>query len=144
MLLAGHCHCGNIHFEFETGYTPASLPLRACQCSFCRAHGAVTVSDPGGRLRLAFTVRAAVRHYRFGLGITDMLICARCGCYAAAIMEVDGRQYATLNANMLNCRAELAATPAPMNYSAETAAQRIARRKAHWTPVIGDQDMLKA
>jgi hypothetical protein len=144
MLLTGHCHCGNIHFEFETGCTPASLPLRACQCSFCRAHGAVTVSDPSGNVRLAFTERAAVRHYRFGLGITDMLICMRCGCYAAAIMETDGRKYATLNANLLDCRAELTAAPAPVDYAAETAEQRVARRKVRWTPVAGDQDPLKA
>ena len=133
---SGRCHCGNLQIVFETVFTSANLPLRACQCSFCRAHGAVTVSDPRGKVRFAFTERVAVQHYRFGLAITDMLICTRCGCYAAAVMEADGRQYATLNANLLDCRAELAAAPVPMNYAEETAEQRTARRKARWTPVV--------
>ena len=29
-----------------------ALQVRACQCSFCRRHGAKTVSDPNGRLTL--------------------------------------------------------------------------------------------
>ena len=137
MLFSGRCHCGNFRFDFETAFAPIELPLRACQCSFCRAHGAVTTSDPRGRVRFTAAGPKAVQHYRFGLGITDMLICARCGCYVAAVMQADGRQYATLNANLLDRRAELAATPVPVTYDAETAEQRIARRRKNWTPVVG-------
>lgn len=134
MLLTGHCHCRNIRFDFETLYTLATLPLRACQCSFCRAHGAVTVSDPRGRVRFSAADLTAVQHYCFGLGVTDMLICARCGCYVAGVMEMDGRQYATLNANLLDCRGELAMAPVPASYDSETAEQRRARRRQNWTP----------
>lgn len=136
MLMTGHCHCGNICFEFETAYTPATLPLRACQCSFCRAHGAITASDARGQVRFRFADPDQVQHYRFGLRVTDMLICRRCGGYAAAVMSVAGRQYATLNANLLDCRAELAGIPTRVDYADETAAQRSARRVARWTPVV--------
>lgn len=139
MLLSGHCHCGNIHFEFETAYLPASLPLRACQCSFCRAHGAVTASDPRGRVSFRFAERTAVQRYRFGLGVTDMLICMRCGCYAAAVMSMDGHRYATLNANLLERCAELTQPPLPADYNGETREARIARRLARWTPVQSDE-----
>lgn len=44
----GQCHCGNLQLRFESAIAPENLPLRACQCSFCRAHGALTVSDPAG------------------------------------------------------------------------------------------------
>src|ERR671939_662142 len=47
--LEGTCHCGNIAIVLETGQDPRSLPLRACDCSFCRKHGARTTSDPEGR-----------------------------------------------------------------------------------------------
>lgn len=144
MKLTGHCHCGNIRFEFETGYTPATLQLRACQCSFCRAHGAINASDPRGSLRFAFDDARSVQRYRFGLGVTDMLICTRCGCYAAAVTSVEGRWYGTINTNLLDCRTSLTQAPAPMDYAAETAVGRLARRVERWTPVIGDLAMLKA
>lgn len=144
MLLTGHCHCANIRFDFETGYTPQSLPLRACQCSFCRAHGVITTSDPHGRVRFIFDDAGFVQRYRFGLRVTDMLICKRCGCYVAAIMNTDGRRYATLNANLFDSRAELTVEPAPVDYSAESAKQRVTRRIAHWTPVTGSLDVLTA
>ena len=48
--LNGSCHCGNIKVAFETALDPQALPLRACQCAFCRRHGGVTTSDPAGRL----------------------------------------------------------------------------------------------
>ncbi|MGH8378822.1 MAG: GFA family protein [Gammaproteobacteria bacterium] len=133
--LAGHCHCGNIKIRFETELAPEQLSLRVCQCSFCRAHGAVATTDPHGKVTLAASERNDIQHYRFGLGITDMLICKRCGNYAAGIIKADGKCYATLNANLLDCRAVLIATPTPVDYSGETAAQRTARRLASWTPV---------
>lgn len=133
-MLRGRCHCGNLRFEFETGFTPADLPLRTCQCSFCRAHGAVTASDPRGQVRFTAAEPGLVQHYRFGLGVTDMLICARCGCYVAGVMEMDGRQYATLNANLLDRRAELTMAPVQASYDSETAEQRLARRRQNWTP----------
>ena len=44
----GRCHCGAIGFSFRTAKTPDQWPLRACQCRFCRGHGAQTTSDPDG------------------------------------------------------------------------------------------------
>src|SRR5579859_2220723 len=51
-ILRGGCHCGNLGVVLETERDPRALPLRACQCSFCRRHGAVTTADPGGLLRI--------------------------------------------------------------------------------------------
>ncbi|MGA9852974.1 MAG: aldehyde-activating protein [Gammaproteobacteria bacterium] len=133
MLLTGHCHCGNVRFHFETRYTPADLPLRACQCSFCRSHGAVTTTDPRGQVSFMVSDREAVGHYRFGFGITDILICKRCGNYVAGIIETDGQRYATLNANLLECRPAL--TTVPVNYDDESATGRVVRRSASWTPM---------
>ena len=36
---------------FESRFGPDELPVRACQCGFCRAHGARTAADPEGRVR---------------------------------------------------------------------------------------------
>jgi hypothetical protein len=135
MLLLGHCHCGNLRIQFESTLEPAALPLRACQCSFCRRHGAVSTSDPKGAVRVAAGDLGEVQRYRFGLGITDFLLCRRCGVYVLALAEMDGQHYAVINANSLERREEMRATPEPMAYDGESAEARRARRKAHWTPV---------
>jgi hypothetical protein len=44
----GGCHCGNIHVRLRLSKPPSANPLRACQCSFCRAHNTSTVADPDG------------------------------------------------------------------------------------------------
>lgn len=133
-VLSGRCHCGNLRFEFDTRHTPESLPLRTCQCSFCRSHGALAAADPQGRVVITAGDPAALQRYRFGLGITDFLLCARCGVYVAAVAEIEGRSYASLNANALDRRAELRQAPQPVSYEGESAEKRRARRAQVWTP----------
>ena len=45
--LHGQCHCGAMRVAIE-GVEAAELPLRACQCGFCRRHGAVWTSHVTG------------------------------------------------------------------------------------------------
>ncbi len=127
--LTGACHCGAITARFETD-DPVALPVRACQCGFCRRHGARTVSDPAGRLRLAFAEPAA-RRYRFGTESADFLICAGCGDYMAAVM--DG--VAVLNVVAADMPEFAGRAPQPMVYDTETLEEKRARRLARWTPV---------
>ncbi|HEY3645163.1 MAG TPA: aldehyde-activating protein [Gammaproteobacteria bacterium] len=135
MIHAGSCHCANLRFEFETELAPEALPLRACQCSFCRRQGALSTSDPRGRIRLEVAEPEQLQRYRFGLGITDFLVCRRCGVYLLAMMDIDGEPYAVLNANALECRAAMTGAISPMEYAGEDQAARLARRKQRWTPV---------
>ncbi len=137
MILEGGCHCGNLSIRFETALTTAALPLRACQCSFCRARGVLSTSDPAGAVDVSAADGALVQRYRFGLGITDYLICRRCGVYVLAVAEMDGARYAVINANALACRAELDGPVQAMDYDGETAETRRARRKTRWTPLRG-------
>ncbi len=133
---SGCCHCGNLQIVFETGFTSANLPLRACRCSFCRAHGAVSAADPKGAVTISVTDPAQVRHYRFGFCITDFLVCARCGVYMAGVMEIDGALYASINANVLAARTQLRMSPQSVDYEGETVTERRARRRKHWTPAV--------
>src|ERR1043166_2542056 len=94
MEYRGRCHCGGIHFAFES---ERPLAPRACQCSFCRKHAARTVSDPAGSARLV--LGAGTQHYRFGESVSDVLLCGRCGVYVGAASEIEGRLYVTLNLN---------------------------------------------
>jgi hypothetical protein len=125
----GRCHCGAIRLEFAT---EGPLAPRACQCSFCRKHGARTVTDPAGSavLRLG----PETKRYRFGSRTTDFLICGRCGIYVGALAELDGRVYATLNLNAFDDpRLDLEAVA--VSYDGDDADAKADRRRVKWTPV---------
>lgn len=128
------CHCGALTLAFTTRRAPAELPLRECQCSFCRKHGARTTADPEGFAEIRVADPEALLRYRFALGTADYLVCARCGVYLAAVMEEGGRAWAVLNVNAFAERAAFAGAATPMNYDREDEAQRRARRRRLWTP----------
>ncbi|HEU4385157.1 MAG TPA: hypothetical protein VFR85_16855 [Anaeromyxobacteraceae bacterium] len=130
----GRCHCGNLEVAFETAQAPGAIQLRACGCTFCRRHGAVAVTDPGGQLEVRLRRPAEVSRYRFGLRTADFLLCQACGVYVAAVCDIDGALYATLNANVLEARQAFTQEPVPVSYDREDAGQRLARRRRAWTP----------
>lgn len=133
--LRGGCHCGNIKVALETALDPSALPLRACQCSFCKRHGGITTSDPAGRLVVDVRRPELLLRYRFGLGITDFLICRVCGVYVAATMDAEGGTLGVLNVNALDDQAPFARPATPVEYGAEQVGDRQARRAKGWMPV---------
>ena len=88
----GSCHCGALGFVYRTALELRDWPIRACQCTFCRAHGGLTTSDPEGSLVFIEHEPAMVHRYQFGKKITDFMICRRCGAYIGAAIwpeEID-------------------------------------------------------
>ncbi|MEJ0010354.1 MAG: aldehyde-activating protein [Alphaproteobacteria bacterium] len=132
--LAGSCHCGAVRVEFETAKHPDAIRPRACQCSFCRRHGAKTVSDPDGKLVL-YAAPDALTPYRFATGTLDILLCRTCGSFVAATMENEHGRFGVLN--VVGSRiAELSEREAaPASYEALSAEQRVAGRVGRWTPM---------
>jgi len=136
-LLTGGCHCGAVAVRFETPNPPESLTVRACQCSFCRRHGALSISDPAGRIAIEARDPALLKRYRFGLKTADFLLCSGCGVYLGAVMPDGDQAYGILNLLCLEQRDAFGGAGEPMDYDAETDAERRARRRAKWTPVTG-------
>jgi hypothetical protein len=132
--LVGSCHCGNLELAFETRQQPGDVTVRACACSFCRHHGARTVSDPDGRIVFVVHDPTELNRYRFGLGTADFLLCRTCGCYVGAIIEDAGSVYAIVNVNALQTPDVFARGAVPVSYDGEATAERQARRRARWTP----------
>ena len=128
--LHGQCHCGAVRVEIE-GVEAADLPLRACQCGFCRRHGAISTSHPDASIRF---VSGKLTHYRFGHRKSDYLICVECGCYVGAAVEIDGARYAILNVTGVDLPGFEGRKPQPMVYDDETQEERAKRRKARWSP----------
>lgn len=131
---AGGCHCGSLAYVFEASRPLAELGLRACQCAFCRAHGARNTSDPDGAMEIVVREPTLLVRYRFGLRTADFLICANCGCYVGAYLPDANGGWMTVNVNTF-AEPPIDMPLVPHDFDAEDSAARIARRKARWTPV---------
>jgi hypothetical protein len=133
-ILRGACHCGRIGVEFTTAQAASDLPLRACDCSFCRRHGAKTTSDPNGKLMILADA-GAIERYRFGMGLTDFILCRTCGSYVAAVSREGQSERAALNVAGVAVPELAAREAAPVNLDQETFESRRERRRKVWTPV---------
>ena len=133
---SGGCHCGNLRVRVRLSKAPPHNPLRACACSFCRAHGTRTVADPEGLVELWAEDWSLVEPYRFGSRTADYLICRRCGVYVAAVCDTAAGCRAVLNVNSLADRAAFDQVPARPDYDGETREARLARRAVHWMPAV--------
>ena len=131
----GHCHCGALGFSFETALPVRRWSVRACQCGFCRARGAMTTSDPSGRLRFQVNEASALQRYRFGLKTADFLLCRHCGVYIGAQIETAHGAFGIINTLALTPFPEELPAAAAADYSAESARERIERRNERWTPL---------
>jgi hypothetical protein len=100
--MRGGCHCGNIVLELTLTRSSHSYQPRACDCSFCRKHGAAYVSDPQGALRIGVREAGETRRYRQGSGQAELLLCRSCGVLVGALLNHAGRLYAAVNARVLD------------------------------------------
>lgn len=131
--LHGACHCGAIRMTLRFTRPPADLQLRSCQCGFCTRQGSITVSDPAGEAEITAEAGALAR-YQFATQSGTSLLCARCGVYAGAIMEVDGKIWSIANVRGLAIPGFADRAGEKMVYDTETATDRVSRRKQRWTP----------
>ncbi len=136
---SGACHCGGISVKLTTDVAPRDTLLRECQCSFCRMHQALAVSDPAGRAVLQEREPGRLHRYKFALGTADFILCSNCGAYAGAVLEADGKSVGILNVRLFDKSAEFTATPVPMDYSGEAEGGRVARRLEKWMPTTIEQ-----
>jgi hypothetical protein len=126
----GSCHCAAIKIAFTSDKKPEAMGVGRCGCTFCRRHGARTLGDVTGSVEF----RGKPSRYRFGLGITDYLLCPRCGTYVGAVMEDQGRTIGIVNVNSLDIRDSFDPAPPLHNYDGEDAERRRARRRKFWMP----------
>jgi hypothetical protein len=131
----GSCHCGNVSFVFDASTGLDVLGLRACQCTFCRAHGARTTSDPNGTMAIRVRDASRLQRYRFGLNTADFLICRDCGVFVGAMMEDGGKRWITVNANAFKPPPAYNIAGVAHDFGGEGVDGRIDRRKTKWTPI---------
>ncbi len=133
--LRGSCHCGRLHIALATRRAFARIVPRACDCSFCRKHGSVWISDPAGQLRISASDADALREYEQGSNAAKFLLCGRCGVLVAAIFRHASRLYGVANAGCLDGNAALGA-PVPASPQSLGADEKIARWQQLWIPDV--------
>jgi hypothetical protein len=131
MKYEGGCHCGNLRIAFETSL----IELRACQCTFCRKHASLAVTDPAGHLTIPTAHGKSLGRYVFGLRTAEYLICKTCGVYVAAVTMGESEPRGIAIVNCLDDRRQFTRPPIAVDYDAESRDQRLERRRRRWTPV---------
>ncbi|MEM9667703.1 MAG: aldehyde-activating protein [Pseudomonadota bacterium] len=129
----GQCHCGALSADIKLSVPSTDIELRSCQCDFCKRHNGLTFTDPLGEFVLYYQA-GTLKRYRMGLGITEFLLCDRCGVYVAAVMNTKSGLKATVNSAGLGLDVFSDRQPKPVNYDGETADIRRRRRIEGWTP----------
>jgi hypothetical protein len=130
----GGCHCGNLRLTLRLSQPPAEVRLRACGCSFCRAHNTRTTSDPAGSVEIRAEEWSLVEAYRFGSGTAEFLLCRRCGVYVGAVCDTPAGLRATINTNTLEDRVLFTRAATAVDHDSEALEDRLARRARTWTP----------
>ncbi|MDR0184531.1 GFA family protein [Lysobacter arvi] len=97
--LHGGCHCGRIALDVVLSKPASEYTPRACDCSFCRKHGAAWLSDAGGSLRVRLRGEPVV--YRQGSAQADFIACAHCAVLVLVRHEHEGRVHAAVNVRAL-------------------------------------------
>ena len=136
MLIHGKCHCGNIAFSLAWEPSPAEIPARACDCSFCAKHGGVWTSNPKGTLEVAIRDRSLVTLYAHGTRTADFHVCSRCGVVPVVTSRIDGRLYAVVSVHAFEGVDPSLVRRAPVSFDGEGKDSRLARRKRGWIPDV--------
>ncbi len=132
--LNGRCHCGRVHAALEIMREASEYSPRACDCDFCRKHGAAWVSDPQGTLRIEARTIGDIRTYRQGSETADMLLCAHCGVLVAVIFRHRDGTFGAVNRACLE-QAELG-EPSIVSPQRLSATEKMDRWRALWSPVV--------
>jgi hypothetical protein len=131
----GGCHCGALGFSFRTALPVTTWSVRACQCRFCRAHNALTTSDPSGRLEFHVRHVDLLQHYRFGLKTADFLLCRCCGVYVGAQIKTGHGAFGIINVLSIVPVPQGLPVAALADYGSESSNGRVERREKRWTPL---------
>lgn len=136
MIIRGACHCGNIDYELEWPADRPAIPVRACDCSFCRKHGAEWTSDRGATLRVRVRAAGAVKQYRFGTRTADFHLCSGCGVVPFVSCDLDNRSYAVVNVNTFYDTEGLSMNRSSASFGSEETVDRLERRKRNWISAV--------
>ena len=99
---SGGCHCDNIRVDIGLTAAPGNYRPRACDCDFCRKHGAAWLSDAKGSLRIHINDPRERGSYRQGSEQAELLLCRKCGVLVGVMHQIEQRMYAAINVRVVH------------------------------------------
>ncbi len=136
MRIEGRCHCGNITYLLAWPGAAATIPVRACSCTFCIKHGGVYTSHRDAELAAVVHDQALVSRYRFGTQTAEFYLCSRCGVVPFVTSEIAGNLYAVVNVNSFEGIDPARFSRAVTDFDGETTESRLDRRRRNWIPSV--------
>ena len=94
-----------------------------------------TTSDAKGSLHVT-AAPGDIGRYRFGRRVVDAIMCRECGCYIGSFLTLKEGVIATLNVAGTDLEGFAGRVAEPVTYDHETDDEKLARRRAKWTPAI--------
>ena len=131
----GSCACGAVQIEYYTGQPLSQQSGRTCQCSFCLPRQSMYLSDTGGELHVLLKDPRYLYAHRFATRSAAFMHCAVCNEEVYVATEIDGREYALVNAQALHER-DLVSASEDVNYEDEGLELRLQRRASAWIPLL--------
>jgi hypothetical protein len=135
LTLRGGCHCGRVHVGFSTREDATGLVPRACDCAFCRRHGAAWVSDPAGRLRIEYAEIRALASCEQGSRAARFRLCAQCGVLVAVTYTDADRVFGAVNATCLDDPTAFG-PPIPVSLQRLSREEKTGRWLRAWIPDV--------
>jgi hypothetical protein len=129
--LTGGCHCGNIHLDISLPKSSRDYSPRACDCDFCRKHGASYISDPSGKLRMTVREPSDLGRYKQGSGVSDCLVCRNCGVLVGYSYQEGDQTWVVVNSRALDGAVEFA-TETPVSPKLLSQDKKTERWKQIW------------
>ena len=136
MRIEGKCHCGNITYVLHWPGDGATIPVRACGCTFCTKHGGTYASHRDAELAAVVHDQALVSRYRFGTGTADFYLCCRCGVVPFVTSMIDDNLYAVVNVNSFEGIDPSRFSRTLTDFDGETTQTRLDRRRRNWIPTV--------
>jgi hypothetical protein len=133
--VSGGCHCGNLFVEAQLTRAPESYNPRACDCDFCRKHGAAYVSDPQGSLSIVIRDEQRAARYRQGSGTAELLLCRDCGVVVGALYQGEEGLHGVVNAQAIEAGTGFGA-PQPVSPRMLSAPEKVRRWQEIWFPNV--------
>ena len=133
--LLGGCSCGNIRLHVKLSKPANGFGPRDCDCSFCRKHGAMYLSDPNGSLQIQVNDTALVGEHRQGPeGQANFMFCKCCGVLTNVLHKCaeDGRLIGAVNSRAMNKFDKLFAEPVTVSPKLLTIEEKLQRWKMNW------------
>lgn len=134
--IQGRCHCQLNNFVLKW---PVAAPVvgRACSCSYCVSNGAIWTSHPQAELVFNEQLKNTLTSYAFGHKTGNFLSCNKCSSLCLATCKSRNKTIAVINTTILTDVVLSDSHIVKTNFDSESINERLARRDANWTPVIG-------